>query len=62
MLRYCPPYLIVHLLRFTASQAKLADPVAISRRLLLGNDVVMDAGDVSEYRLRALCCHVDTQH
>jgi len=61
MLRYCPPYLIVHLLRFTASQAKLADPVAVSRRLLLGNDVVMDDGDDIEYRLRALCCHVDTR-
>jgi len=57
MLRYCPPYLIIQLLRFTA-HCKLTTPVAVSRRLLLGDHVAM--GDDAEYVLRALCCHVDS--
>ena len=59
MLHHCPPYLIIQLLRFNA-QSKLTTPVVVQRRLLLGNDVVMGDDDVSQYEIRALCCHVDS--
>jgi len=61
MLRYCPPYLVIQFLRFTAAHVKLSTPVFVTRRLLLGNDVVMGNDDVSEYELCALCCHVDSR-
>jgi len=60
MLTYCPPYLIIQLLRFTA-HSKLTTAVSVPPRLLLGNDVVMgDDNSVTHYQIRALCCHVDS--
>ena len=59
MLRYCPPYLVIQLMRFDA-HSKRTCRVAVPRRLLLGNDVVMgDDDDAGDYELVALCCHVD---
>ena len=60
MLRYCPPYLIIHLLRFNSQHSKRTCPVSVPRRLLLGNDVVIGDADVTDYELCSLCCHVDS--
>jgi len=61
MVRYAPPYLVIQLLRFAggAAAAKNDAPVAVPRRLSLGNGVVMGAGSDVTYRLFAICCHLD---
>jgi len=61
MVRYAPPYLVIQLLRFAggAAAAKNDAPVAVPRRLSLGNGVVMGAGSDVTYRLFAMCCHLD---